>query len=258
MDPALLTADERPRPAVFLPAFEGPLDLLLHLVRQEKVSIWDIPIARVCDQYHKVLREMESLDLEIAGEYLVYAAWLTVIKSRMLLPRRSEEGEEDPRKELVDRLVEYEKVRTAAAEFGGRDEVRRGMAAVRTQMARDETADEEIELEEVDVVMLALALHRVLDRHQREHPPVIDLAPMRFSVREKILELFDMIQKEKSLAFLSHMLTRPDREETVTLLVAALELVRLGSARAHQRHEFAEIFLTATGAPLPVEALSDV
>ena len=258
MDPALLTADERPRPAVVLPAFEGPLDLLLHLVRQEKVSIWDIPIARICDQYHRALREIEAVDLEIAGEYLVYAAWLLVIKSRMLLPRRSDEGEEDPRKELVDRLVEYEKVRNAAAELGGRDEVRRGMAAVRTGMARDEEREEEVELEEVDVVMLALALHRVLARHQREHPTIIDLPPMRFSVREKILELFDMVQKEKSLAFLSHLLTRADREETVTLLIAALELIRLGSARAHQRHEFAEIFLTATGSPLPVEALADV
>jgi len=259
MDPALVVADERPRPAVVLPAFEGPLDLLLHLVRQEKVSIWEIPIARVCDQYHRVLREMEALDLEIAGEYLVYAAWLMLIKSRMLLPRRGEDGEADPRQELVDRLVEYEKVRSAAAELGGRDEVRRGMAGVRTQMARDEErGDEDLELEEVDVVMLAIALHRVLERHRREHPPVIDLAPMRFSVREKILELFEMIQKEKSLAFLSHILTRADREETVTLLIAALELVRLGSARAHQRHEFAEIFLTPTGAPLPVEGLADV
>lgn len=257
MDPALLVADERPRPAVVLPAFSGPLDLLLHLVRQEKVSIWDIPIARVCDQYHQVLREMESLDLEIAGEYLVYAAWLTVIKSRMLLPRRNDGGEDDPRKELVDRLVEYEKVRAAAAEFGGRDEVRRGMAAVRTAMARDQEREEEVELEEVDVTMLALALHSALERHQREHPPIIDLPPMRFSVREKILELFEMIQKEKSLAFLSHILTRADREETVTLLIAALELVRLGTARAHQRHEFAEIFLTATGAALPTEALGD-
>jgi segregation and condensation protein A len=258
MDTDLVAPDERPRPAVVLPVFEGPLDLLLHLVRQEKVSIWDIPIARVCDQYHRVLRAMEALDLEVAGEYLVYAAWLMLIKSRMLLPRRSDEGEEDPRKELVDRLVEYERVRDAASELAGRDEVRRGMAAVRTGMARDEERDEEVELEEVDVVMLALALHRVLERHQREHPPVIDLPPMRFSVREKILELFDMIQRDKSLAFLSHMLTRSDREESVTLLVAALELVRLGSARAHQRQEFAEIFLTATGAPLPVEALSDV
>lgn len=258
MDSPVLIPDERPRPAVLLPAFEGPLDLLLHLVRQEKVSIWDIPIVRICDQYHRALRAMEQLDLEIAGEYLVYAAWLMLIKSRMLLPRREGGDEEDPRKELVDRLVEYEKVRRAATELAGMDEVRRGMEGVRTAMGRDEEREEEVELEEVDVVMLALALHRVIERHNREHPPVIDLAPMRFSVREKILELFEMIQKDKSLAFLTHLLTRADREESVTLLIAALELVRLKTAQVHQRHPFGEIILTSTGQPLPMEALADV
>jgi segregation and condensation protein A len=258
MDSPLLVTDDRPRPAVLLPAFEGPLDLLLHLVRQEKVSIWDIPIVRICDQYHKALREMESLDLEIAGEYLVYAAWLMVIKSRMLLPRREDDGGDDPRRELVDRLVEYEKVRRAAAELSGREEVRRGMEAVRTGIGRDEEREEEVELEEVDVVMLALALHAVIERHKREHPHTIDLAPMKYSVREKIVELFDMIQRDKSLAFLTHILTRAEREETVTLLVAALELVRLRTALVHQRVPFGEIFLTATGTPLPLEALENV
>ncbi len=258
MDTPLLAADERPRPGVILPAFEGPLDLLLQLVRQEKVSIWDIPIARVCDQYHKVLREMESLDLEVAGEYLVYAAWLLLIKSRMLLPRRDEEGEEDPRKELVDRLLEYEKVRFAAVSLAGLEEVRRGMEGVRTGIGKDGEVEEEVELEEVDVVMLALALHRVIERHQREHPPMIDLAPMRFSVREKIVELFELIQRDKSMAFLTHILTRADREESVTLLIAALELVRLKAALVDQRLPFGEIYLTATGSPLPLEALGDV
>jgi segregation and condensation protein A len=257
MDAPLLAADERPRPAVLLPAFEGPLDLLLHLVRQEKVSIWDIPIERICDQYQRVLREMESLDLEIAGEYLVYAAWLMLIKSRLLLPRRDDGSADDPRQELVDRLLEYEKVRFAAAELAGLEEVRRGMEGVRIGIGRDAEREEEVELEEVDVVMLALAMHRVLERHHREHPPVIDLVPMRFSVREKILELFALLERDRSMAFLSHMLTRSDREESVTLLVAALELVRLRAALAHQRQEFGEIFLTATGAPLPLEALGD-
>ncbi len=79
MDPAVVSGEGPPRPSVVLPVFEGPLDLLLHLVREEKVSIWDIPIARICAQYHDALRQMEELDLEIAGEYLVYAAWLLLI-----------------------------------------------------------------------------------------------------------------------------------------------------------------------------------
>jgi len=94
MDPVQLEQAQAPRPAVSLPIFEGPLDLLLHLVRSNQVSIWDIPVAEICDQYHRVLLEMEELDLEVAGDYLVCAAWLTAIKSRMLLPRREGSGEE--------------------------------------------------------------------------------------------------------------------------------------------------------------------
>jgi segregation and condensation protein A len=243
-------------PAVVLPVFEGPLDLLLHLVREEKVSIWDIPIAKVCDQYHEALRQMEELDLEVAGEYLVYAAWLLVIKSRMLLPHY--EGEEkDPRQELVERLLEYEKVKAAAAELAGLAELRRGVEAMRLG-APAAPGDLELDLEDVDVVALARALREVLERHVREHPAAMQLEPIRFSVREKIVELFELVSRQRSFPLLSHLLTRPDRLESVTLLVAALELVRLRTADAHQRSPFAEIYLTPTGSPLPMDTLGDV
>jgi segregation and condensation protein A len=242
-------------PAVVLPVFEGPLDLLLHLVREEKVSIWDIPIVKICDQYHETLRQMEVLDLEVAGEYLVCAAWLLLIKSRMLLPRH--EGEErDPRQELVERLLEYEKVKAAAAELAGLAELRRGVEAVRFA-APPGPAEMELDLEDVDVVALASALREVLKRHVREHPPALQLEPIRFSVQEKIVELFELVSRQRSFPLLSHLLTRPERLESVTLLVAALELVRLRAADAHQRQPFAEIYLTPTGAPLPLENLGD-
>jgi segregation and condensation protein A len=255
MDPALVSSDERPRPQVTLPAFEGPLDLLLHLVRENQVSIWDIPIALICDQYHKALAQMEELDLEIAGEYLVYAAWLLVIKSRMLLPRREEERG-DPRQELVDRLLAYGKVKNRAGELAGIEELRRGMSLI-TAHAPVQPSDDELTLEEIDVVRLAAALREAFDRHQREHPPVLELEPLRFSVREKIIELFELIQEQRSFPLLSHLLTRPDRLESVTLLVAALELVRLRTASAHQREPFSEIYLTPTGGALFLEELSD-
>ncbi len=254
MGPAVVT-EEKLAPAVVLPAFEGPLDLLLHLVREDKVSIWDIPIARICQQYHEVLHRMEELDLEVAGEYLVTAAWLLAIKSRMLLPRHGED-EKDPRQELVERLIEYEKVKRAAAELAGLEEVRRGMAQV-ALAAPEAPAELELDLEDVDVLMLGQALRAVLERHQREHPPVMEIPPLRFSVRDKIIELFDLIRGQRSFPLLSHLLTRPERVESVTFLIAALELVRLGVAQAHQSTPFAEIYLTPTGAPLAVEALTD-
>jgi len=256
MDRVQLTQATEPLPAVVLPVFEGPLDLLLHLVRENKVSIWDIPIVTICDQYQAALRRMEALDLDIAGEYLVYAAWLLALKSRMLLPRR-EKDEPDPRQELVERLVEYGRVKSAAAELAGLDEVRRGMLATVVAPGPGLAVEEEIDLSEVDVVALAQALRGVLERHRQDHPAPIEVAPMRYSVREKIAELFELVTGQKSFPFLSHMLTRPDRLEAVTFLIAGLELVRLGNVELHQRDPFAEIYLTSTGRPLHVEGLAD-
>ncbi len=256
MDPAgLAAAKTSPRPAVVLKAFQGPLDLLLHLVRAKEVSIWDIPIAEICDQYHAALVAMEELDLEVAGEYLVYAAWLAAIKSRSLLPRH--DGEKDPRSELVERLLEYQKVKAAAAELAALEEVRRGMAAVRvaTPLAPLEEGGED--LGDVDVARLAAALVDVLQRFRREHPAQWELPPLRYSVREKIVELYELIQRQRSFPLLSHLLTRPDRLESVTLFVAGLELVRLNVSRVHQRLPFAEIYLTPTGVPLRAEVLGD-
>ena len=256
MAPAGLSEGGPPRPEVVLPVFEGPLDLLLHLVRENRVSIWDIPIARICDQYHESLRRMEELDFEVAGEYLVYAAWLLVIKSRMLLPRPADGAAEDPRRDLVERLLEYEKVKSSAGELAVIAEIRRGVLPVGLP-SPDLSSEQGVELEEVDVLMLAEALREVVERHRREHPPGIEVTPIRYSVRDKIIELFDLVQHQPSFPLLSHFLTRPDRLEGVTLLLAALELVRLRTVRLHQRRPFAEIYLTATGEALRVEGLSD-
>ncbi len=258
MDPAgLVAAESSPRPAVVLPAFEGPLDLLLHLVRSAAISIWDIPIAEVCDQYHAALAAMEELDLDVASDYLVYAAWLAAIKSRALLPRH--EGEEDPRNELAERLLEYAKVKAAAAELATLDELRRGMMTVRIAAGSPPELEENgEELGEIDVARLAAALVQVLQRFRREHPAQLELPPLRYSVREKIVELYGLLYRQRSFPLLSHLLTRPDRLESVTLLVAGLELVRLQVARVHQRLPFAEIYLTPTGVPLREEELRDV
>jgi segregation and condensation protein A len=248
-----LTEEKAPRPEVALPAFEGPLDLLLHLVRENRVSIWDIPIARICDQFQAALERMAELDLEIAGEYLVYAAWLLAIKSRLLLPR-SGSDEEDPRQELVERLVEYEKVKAAAAVLAGLDEVRRGVMNLHLAVA--EHVPPELPLEEIDLLTLAEAMRGVMERYRREHPAALELEPLRHTVEEKMRLLYELILQQQAFPLLSHLLTRPDRLEAVTWLLAGLELVRLGVAQAHQRCHFAEIFVTATGRPLPEEVTS--
>ncbi len=249
----LVGVEEVKGPAVTLPAFSGPLDLLLHLVRENRVSIWDIPMATICDQYQAWLRTMEELDLAIAGEYLVYAAWLLAIKSRLLLPRR-EKGEQDPRQELVERLLAYEKVKAQAAELAGLLALREGIWPVKVPSAEG-LEEASVELEEVDVTLLGKALREVLRRFQQEHPPSLVLAPLPFTVQETVLRLAQMVQSSRSFPLLSHMLTRPNRLEGVTWFLAGLELVWLKVARAHQRVPFAEIYLTPTGEPLRVEEL---
>lgn len=252
-----MIGEEPAKPPISLPNFTGPLDLLLHLVREQQLSIWDIPVARVCDQYQAALRQMEELDLEVAGEYLVCAAWLLLLKSRSLLPRREAGEESDPQAELAARLVEYGRVKEAAAALAGIEELRRGMAAVRVERGEDESDEAMLDLEEVDVLMLARAMTEVLERHRREHPPVMELEPLRFTVREKIVALFELVRSQRSFPLLSHLLTRPSRLEGVTWFLAGLELVRLGVAGVHQRKPFAEVYLRATGAPLIEEALTD-
>ena len=252
-----MNGEDSAKPAISLPNFSGPLDLLLQLVREEQLSIWDIPVARVCDQYQAALRRMDELDLEVAGEYLVCAAWLLLLKSRSLLPRRETGEEGDPQAELAARLLEYGKVKDVAAGLAGIEELRRGIAAVRLARGLGEVDEPELVLEDVDVLMLARAMTEVLERHRREHPSAMELEPLRFSVREKILALFELVSAQKSFPLLSHLLTRPSRLESVTWFLAGLELVRLGVAGVHQRKAFAEVYLRATGAPLVEEALTD-
>ncbi|MCS7183273.1 MAG: segregation/condensation protein A [Thermoanaerobaculum sp.] len=238
-------------PAVHLPVFQGPLDLLLFLVQENKVSIWDIPVATICDQYQAWLRTMEELDLVVAAEYLVCAAWLLAIKSRMLLPRRSKD-EPDPRAELVERLLAYEKVKRQAAELAGLLSLREGVFSVRLSPV-ESSGEPELALEELDVGALAQAMGEVLQRFRREHPPGLVLAPLGCSVQEKMRELLGFLSSQGSFPLLSHMLTRRERVEAVTCLLAALELVWLGAARVHQQRSFAEIYLVSTGEPVAVE-----
>jgi segregation and condensation protein A len=253
--PVVSAGAEAARPAVVLPSFEGPLDLLLHLVRENRVSIWDIPVALICDQYHTMLRRMEALDLEVAGEYLVYAAWLLAIKSRMLLPRRRDDAS-DPREELVERLLEYTRIKEAAAELGGLAELRRGMApvAIAGPLPPDEAV---LELEDLDILTLARTMAEVLERHRRDHPASLELAPIRFSVRDTMVQLHGLLLEQRTFPLLSYLLTRSERVESVTCLIAGLELVRLRAAKIHQRHPFSEIYLRATGNPLPAEEAAD-
>lgn len=228
-------------PSVRLPVFSGPLDLLLHLIRKNEVSIYDIPILEICDQYHDHIRTMQELDLEVAGEFLWMAAWLLHLKSKMLLPRTATE-EEDPRDELVERLLAYRRVKELASILHDEDLVR---SCIWPAGIMAKFGDEEVELdwEEVDLRLLAQTYLEVMQRFAAAHPPPIEVLPLRYNVQDKMKELYRRIMNDDLVPLLRHLNRRPDSEEAIALFVAALELVRLGAVRAEQKNPFTEIYL---------------
>jgi segregation and condensation protein A len=241
-------------PALELPSFSGPLDLLLHLIRKNELSIYDIPIALICEQYHEHLEAMQELDLELAGEFMWMASWLLQLKSRMLLPTHAPD-EKDPREELVERLLEYRRVKEMAAMLYERDVVRRCIwtAAVDGEV---EAEERELDLEEVDLRVLAQAYLDVMQSFRVSHPPPLHVEPLRFRVLDKMREIYARVTGGKSMPLLSQLHRRRDSEEVVVLFVAALELVRMGVVRARQRKAFAEIYLRKGKKPLDDELLS--
>ncbi len=248
-------ADERPVLPVDLPAFSGPLDLLLHLVRRNKLDITDIPIVVICDQYQATLRAMAEIDLEVAGEFLWMASWLLYLKSRTLLPTTGEEGVADPRTELVERLLEYRRVKEMAAVLYEQDVIRRCLWEPSLESETVALHEVALDWEDVDLRVLARSYLEVLQRFTAANPPPIVVSPLRFTVGEKMRELYRRVLEERVLPLRRLLRGHGDPEEVVTLVVAALELARLGGIIADQRRAFAEIYLRPGVRSLDVDAL---
>lgn len=250
---------------ICLPVFEGPLDLLLHLVRINQVEIADIPVARICDQFHEYLALMEELDLDIAGEYVYEAALLIQLKSRMLLPRQVDaQGEpiEDPRQELVQRLLEYRKIKEAAQALAEVHSVRSGIWTRQGKELQHLAAEENAEAEtiafgEVSLYDLLRAMHGVLDRYEREHPPELHVHGEVFSVRDQLHRLWKRLEGGRPFDALDDLRSRSCRAEAVSAFLAILEMARLGLVRLHQTAAGA-ILLYRTAKELDPEALEGI
>lgn len=243
--PSLLPEEWR----VDLPVFEGPLDLLLHLVRINEVEIADIPVATICDQFHEYMALAEELDLDLAAEYIYEAALLIHLKSKMLLPRpKTKEGEpeEDPREELVQRLLEYQRLKDAAQSLAEVDSVRSGIWKRDPEpldLPREE--GEEVDLGEVSLYDLAAALKEVLDRFARENPPPYRLSRESFSVRGQLDRLLAALHAGRPFDLLEDLKSRSCRAEAIAAFLAVLEMARMNLVRVHQTGE-GEILLYRT------------
>jgi segregation and condensation protein A len=226
---------------VRLEMFEGPLDLLLHLIQKNELDITNIPIALITEQYLEYLKLMKVLNLDIAGEYLLMASTLLFIKSKTLLPISPEEGEEeeeDPRAELMRRLLEYQKYKEAASELEKRPMLYRDVFLGSTSM-ESQDAEEEEKIE-VNLFELIEAFRKMLERVKAEsfHEVVLD----RFSVEEKVKEILSLLQREKrSMAF--HLLfpEQVSRGVIVITFLAILELVKMKLIRVFQIAPFETI-----------------
>ena len=230
--------DEMTAYRVKLDAFEGPLDLLLYLIRKNEVDIYDIPIAEITQQYLDMLKVMRTLNLDIAGDFLVMAATLTHIKSRMLLPTppdgEAEEGGEDPRKELVDRLLEYERFKEAARSLENQDILERDV------FIRKPTEDGQEEELELSLFELMEALQEVLRRSS--HELVHEITLERISIEEKITEILDRLSSSGGeVEFTCLFEGEPTREVIVLTFLALLELMKMRMVRVYQRRTFQPI-----------------
>lgn len=229
---------------VKLESFEGPLDLLLYLIKRDEIDIYNIPIARVTEQFLEHIRLMEVLDLDVTGEFLLMAATLMRIKSRMLLPRQLEEDEEDegdPREELVQRLLEYRRFKGVAEKLKDRADGRSRKIG-RPQPDFEEMPEEEPELLiPVDLVGLLKTFAGLLAKAPRIEPYEVILD--EYTLEEKVELVLGMLENEERVEFDSFFGERPSRLEIVITFIAILELLRMQKITLSQTGLFGRIWI---------------
>lgn len=240
--------------------FEGPLDLLLHLIKKNEINIYDIPVAIIAQQYLEYLEAMEELNLNVAGDFLVMAATLLQIKSKMLLPvdERAEDDEDgpDPREELVRRLLEYKTFKEAARQLDDQEKMWREVFW-REETPLDEEVEEDLPLENVSLFDLVDALKEVLERNPSSR--LIEIVPDNLTVRERMNLILEMLEGKDSVSFAALFEGSSHRMVIVVTFLALLELMRVRVVRVFQAETFGPILVSRTFSLVPDPAeLDDV
>jgi segregation and condensation protein A len=242
---------------VELEQFEGPMDLLLFFIKRDEIDIYDIPIARIADEYLAYVRVMEEIDLDGVGDFIYMAALLINIKARMLLPSQEadEEGEAvDPRRELVERLLEYVRFKEAADRLSTRREHRKEHF-VRGDAAADRDRVEESHEVEVDasVYELVEALGRVLEAEEEREEPVHEVEPIEYTVEEQQRYVMRRLDQESHVPF-RDLVRRKSRGFVIATFLALLELARQHHLRLQVEEDASDFVVEArTEQPLQPE-----
>lgn len=235
---------------VRLNQFEGPLDLLLHLIRRDKINIYDIPISHITREYLSYIDIMQELRLEVAGEFFVMAATLMRIKAQMLLPRRpEEEEEEDPREELVKNLLEYRKYKEAAGIFAEKEQRRRNVFT-RPQPEQPEGVDTSPVME-VSIFDLVDAFKKVMDDLRKKVTYRVEKEPC--TIEEKIGLIRGRLSTRSEVLFTEIFEDEIARIDIIVTFLAILEMVRVGDLVARQLSSGPDIWLYRSGERGPGE-----
>jgi segregation and condensation protein A len=225
-----------------IPVFEGPFDLLLHLIRENKLDIYDIPISVITSQYLEYIEIMKELNLEIAGDFLVMAATLIQIKSRMLLPPDEEaaaEELEDPRLDLVQRLLDYQKYKEAASDLRTKEE--EWMRVFHKEPLAEEGEEEgELYLFDLSLFDLLDAFKKILDKAP---PEIVSITRETLTVKDKISMIMEILEGKEAVRFEDLFRDGISRVQLIITFVSLLELIRLGLARVYQEKQFGNIWV---------------
>ncbi len=239
---------------VKIDAFEGPLDLLLHLINRLEIDIYDIPVSEITEQYMLYIHTMQELHLDVASEYLVMAATLLSIKSRMLLPKQeeelfdeefAEEPEEDPRDELMKRLIEYRKYKEAAVDLRNLEEDR---SLVYTKAPSDLSEYAEVAASHVDSLNVSIydmlgAFQKMLRRKKIQKPVQTRITRQEIPIEKRMDEILQNIRNSPGRKRFVDLFSSNNREHLVVTFLAILELMKSQQIIIEQENNFADIFI---------------
>ncbi len=230
---------------VEISAFEGPMDLLLHLISNAKIDIYDIPINKITDQFLGYIKKMEDLNLEVASEFIVMASSLVEIKSKMLLPKKDPESnqeEEDPREELVKRILEYQKYKSVSEEL---KDLETKEARIYYKPREDIFEEEELELEGLDVSLLIDAVNSILKEKNKEEKllTISEIQREEYSLDQCMLHIKNMLKEEEYIVFSSIMDPSSSKEKIITYFLSLLELTKTRYIRIEQNEDFSDLLI---------------
>jgi segregation and condensation protein A len=239
--------------------FEGPLDLLLHLIKKNEINIYDIPIAMIAQQYLSYIEAMKDLNLTVAGEFLVMAATLLQIKSKMLLPveETADDDEEgpDPREELVRRLLEYKTFKEAARQLDNQERMWREIYSRPAALREDVAQSDETLLDNIGLFDLVDALQEILNRNPGKK--LLEIIPDNLTVRDRMTVILEALEGQESIGFEALFEASCHRLVIIVTFLALLELIRVRTVRAYQAENFGPILLSRAFSLVPDPAELD-